>query len=172
MSTDVGVGVGERVIRKRALVEVDFIPEAWRKEHGDENESRERVLEDVNYAWHMTDVARVLRTSSSALSTCATVKEITVGPRDRSDEAGFRQIVPRWVGTLEILAVHGFTPGGEGVYAAAIALSKAGYGTAQQWGTHILLHQDELPEYEFILTASHYTHDEAKARAWLVERAS
>lgn len=171
--TTTEAGVGEQVIRHQVLLTVDYDPARWRTEHGDEDVDYARVVEDVGYAWGMTDIAKAVSACTSSISECAVVSEDpSVRPRDRQDEAGFRRGVPRWVGGLEVLAVLGFKPGSteQGFYASAVALTHAQHGV-QVWSTHILYHYDDRPEVDWLLNAGDYTSDESRARSDLIERA-
>lgn len=160
-----------RVFRDRVLIEVDWDVGKWRTEHGDEDLPEDEVRDDLTTMWAMTDVAEIVQHSRLSFERCATVREIVVGPRDRSDEAGFRQIVPRYVDGAEVLAVHNFKAGGDGRYAAAVALCWWTGRHVQPWSTHLIYHRDDVePDGEWLLDAGEYAHYEEYARKSLISR--
>ena len=94
-------------------------------------------------------------------------------PADRADEAGFRASVPQVIDRYEIVAVHGFVAGDRrhGTYARAVALSRYDAGRrGGEWVTHVLVQQDDRPDYPWVLETGHYTDNEWKARYELVTR--
>ena len=72
---------------------------------------------------------------------------------DRTDEAGFRALVPRNVAQFTVLEVGGFSPGRPGFYASAFALLKVSNG----YSTHRLICADDRPDAQlsWYLTSGH-----------------
>lgn len=90
-------------------------------------------------------------------------------PFDRGDWRAFFGAVPQRIDLLRIVEVAGFRAGSieRNAYAAATALTRMG---RHLWSTHILVRQDDRPDYPWTLQSGNYFGDERAARADLSER--